>query len=407
MADIRKITNANGTDSFRVRYKDKSKKSGYASKTFKTLKLAKIFKAQKDLDEQNGITDLKPLPTLSVDEAIDRWLKACSETGRDGREPVELSTFEEYKRRANVMRAYNWPVTLASLTHLDIKDFRTWLLREKSRDLARRTLSSFRSVMIEMQDQGYLAFDPSANISIKSGGRNEEHDNEIEIPSDQEVCDLLGAADIMGKRSGFYEMVWRRYRPMIYMLPVSGLRMSELRGAPWESLSSYGFKVVQRADKYGVVGPVKSKSAKRFIELSSQITDIVYEWQEYCADTRHNLIFPTNSGRPILQTNFTQDVWTPLFEEADLMTENTKRGVTRLRPKYTPHALRHFYASTLIEKNKDWEYIRTRMGHSKIETTINIYGHLKKDRQKEHQQTADEFADLFKLVQMRSYIDAI
>ena len=45
-------------------------------------------------------------------------------------------------------------------------------------------------------------------------------------------------------------------------------------------------------------------------------------------------------------------------------------------PKYTPYALRHYFASKLIETGRDLKFIQTAMGHSKIEVTFNVYGHL-------------------------------
>ncbi|MCB1093884.1 MAG: tyrosine-type recombinase/integrase, partial [Verrucomicrobiae bacterium] len=53
----------------------------------------------------------------------------------------------------------------------------------------------------------------------------------------------------------------------------------------------------------------------------------------------------------------------------------------------------HYYASKLIEKGKDLKFIQSRMGHSRIETTLNIYGHLMKNRDEEHKLTAQELAD--------------
>lgn len=48
-------------------------------------------------------------------------------------------------------------------------------------------------------------------------------------------------------------------------------------------------------------------------------------------------------------------------------------------PKYTLYSLRHFYASALIDANKGLKYIQAQMGHSNVNTTLNIYGHLLKD----------------------------
>jgi integrase len=44
--------------------------------------------------------------------------------------------------------------------------------------------------------------------------------------------------------------------------------------------------------------------------------------------------------------------------------------------KYTAHELRHVCASLLIASGATDMQVTNQMGHSKIETTKNIYGHL-------------------------------
>jgi integrase len=66
------------------------------------------------------------------------------------------------------MKEYAWSKDIQELEPPDIVHFRDWLLCHKSRDLARRTLSSFHSVLIEMKRQGYLSDDPAREGTYKS-----------------------------------------------------------------------------------------------------------------------------------------------------------------------------------------------------------------------------------------------
>jgi site-specific recombinase XerD len=45
-------------------------------------------------------------------------------------------------------------------------------------------------------------------------------------------------------------------------------------------------------------------------------------------------------------------------------------------PKYTFHHLRHFAASAFIEQGMQPKKVRTVIGHSSIQVTYDIYGHL-------------------------------
>jgi integrase len=80
------------------------------------------------------------------------------------------------------------------------------------------------------------------------------------------------------------------------------------------------------------------------------------------------------------------------MQEAGLIRTETIDGKRVRRPMYSPYALRHYYASKLIEKGKDLKFIQNAMGHSKIEITLNVYGHLLKGRDEAHKGTAEELA---------------
>jgi integrase len=130
MADIRKRVGKKGT-TYQVRYPSKAAKSGYAFKSFETLKEARAFREDSKARQQNA-----PLSSgvKTVERAIDKWLEICEKEGRDGRDPVSQATLEQYKYRARIMKAYPWEVAPAALEEANIIEFRSWLLRNYSRD---------------------------------------------------------------------------------------------------------------------------------------------------------------------------------------------------------------------------------------------------------------------------------
>lgn len=390
MADIRKRKNDKGTTSYQVRFTDPTKKSGFGYRSFPTFKLAQQFKAKKDLQEPTAGQSIRA--SISVPDAIGLWLEICQRTGRDGREPIEAMTYREYSRRAKVMLRYPWRKPAHQVTPPDVARFRNWLLENHSRDLARRTLSSFGSVFAEMSVLGYVSQNPTLGLRIRQNGRHETAQKSVEIPSDREVQALLAAAERLRDKNAFMAKAWARYQPMIQLALFTGVRLSELRGLPWCDVQNGEIRITQRADQMGTIGPVKSHSARRKIEVATRVTDLVFAWREFCPDSKHDLVFPTSTGRPIMRNNFDMDAWTPMFKEAGLVEEKVIRSAPKIRAKYTPHSMRHFYASKLIEKGKDLKFIQSRMGHASAEITLNVYGHLMKDRDEEHRLTAEELA---------------
>jgi integrase len=65
--------------------------------------------------------------------------------------------------------------------------------------------------------------------------------------------------------------------------------------------------------------------------------------------------------------------------EAGLVESVEEDGKRIEVPKYRPYDLRHFFASMLIEKQTNLKKIQKLMGHTNIETTLNVYGHLLDD----------------------------
>jgi integrase len=69
------------------------------------------------------------------------------------------------------------------------------------------------------------------------------------------------------------------------------------------------------------------------------------------------------------------------MKEAGLVQQVEIDRENRLQNLYAPYSLRHFYASMLIADNKDLKTIQERLGHVDAAMTLNVYGHLIKERQ--------------------------
>ena len=85
MSDIRKRAGRKGI-TYQVRYPTKAAKSGYAYKTFDTLKEARAFR--EDAGARSGSAPTSAA-IRTVPQAVQLWLDICEKIGRDGREKVE------------------------------------------------------------------------------------------------------------------------------------------------------------------------------------------------------------------------------------------------------------------------------------------------------------------------------
>jgi integrase len=171
MADIRKRNGAKGI-TYQVRYPSKASKSGYAYKTFLTLKEAREFRESGQTKKDGPARSGRSIVTVA--DGVEKWLEVCEKEGRDGRDPVTDFTLKGYQYRARIINSFSWEKSLQELTAPDIVEFRSWLLREYPRSMAHFVLSSFHSMILEMVFRGVLPHDVAARVSIRERSRYEE-----------------------------------------------------------------------------------------------------------------------------------------------------------------------------------------------------------------------------------------
>ena len=325
--------------------------------TFKRKKEADAFHAQVGVDVRAG-TYTAPSKSITVKEAAEDWIKSVALEGR------EVSTLAQYRQHAVHINRRIGNVKLAQLTAPGINKFRDDLLRSMSRAMARKILSSLKSLLRHAQGRGNVAQNVALAVKINANLRDKKKlEVGVDIPTSEEIKAIIAAA---GKS-----------RPLLLTAIFAGLRSSELRGLRW---SDVDFKkgelnVRQRADRYGVIGNPKSKAGHRAVPLPSQVVQALREWKLQCPkDT--GLVFPAVSGDGVALHNNTVRAFTVAVSAAGI---TTKDGA----PKYTGlHALRHFYASWCINpENRDGlglppKVVQQRLGHSSIMMTMDVYGHL-------------------------------
>ncbi|PCJ22645.1 MAG: site-specific integrase [SAR86 cluster bacterium] len=370
MADIRKRQGKKGV-TYQVRYPNASTKTGYAFKTFRTMKEARAF--SENSIEWNG----SPQSAIkTVSQAVDLWMDVCEMEGTDGHEPVTKYTLKTYQYRADRIKAYGWDKELSEITTPDIVIFRTWLAQTYTQDQARKTLSSFHTVLKEMTLRGYMGSNPATGISIKSSSR---YDVPVEIPTPKEIHALLAAADRLANSSNRRTAkTWLRYRPMLYLAVDSGMRPQEYLALPKSNIKSAGVQVTQAIERGGYkISVTKTKAGRRFIDLSDEVLELINDYAaNHAAISKHDLVFPTATGQWLQIENWRNRGFRVACIEAGLTVRVYENGKVIEKPKYTPYSLRHFYASMLIRQKVDLKKIQRLMGHEKIETTFNTYGHL-------------------------------
>jgi integrase len=166
----------------------------------------------------------------------------------------------------------------------------------------------------------------------------------------------------------------------------SQLREGELLALRWSDLDLDAHTVrVERTlqdDEDGrpkVGSSTKTRAGRRVVLLPAVAVALLERHQERTGGRGDGLVFPSETGTALSRQNVLQRWLYPLLEAAEL-------------PRVTFHGLRHTGASLLWDENL--KVLSTRIGHSSIKTTADVYQHLPVAAQKP---LADRLDSLFKL----------
>jgi integrase len=246
---------------------------------------------------------------------------------------------------------------LSALTTPRINAFRDDLLKTLSRPLAKKVLTSFKSLLRDAQRRGNVAQNVALPVSIGIDRRGAKLKVGVDIPMPAEIGRIVNTAT--GK--------WRA--PLV-VAAFTGLRASELRGLRWKDvdLPKGLLHVRQRADRYGVIGKPKSEAGERTIPLGPFVVNTLKAWKLESGGST-GLVFPNRTGG---------------VEEHSNLLRACKRVVRAagIERNYGLHSLRHFYASWCINRKTDGglelpaKAVQARLGHASIVMTLDRYGHL-------------------------------
>ena len=123
-------------------------------------------------------------------------------------------------------------------------------------------------------------------------------------------------------------------------------------------------KTFQRINGRDVVWPPKKQKSNRVITIPQTLADCLKNYMDKCYEIQPNdRLFP----------------YTKSFLNYEMLRGCKKSGVKKIRV----HDLRHSHASLLIEMGCQPLLIADRLGHEKIQTTLNTYSHLYPNKQAE------------------------
>jgi integrase len=328
--------------------------------TFAKKKEADEYQATVRVDVRHGVhTALSK--SITVAEAATDWIAYARLEGR------ERSTLQGYQAHVDLhINPHLGRERLAKLTTPRINTFRDDLLASKmSRAMARKVLTSLKGLLRDARRRGNVAQNVALDVRVTADKRGKRKLKVgVDIPEPDEIRRIIHAAK--GKA-----------RPFMITAIFTGLRASELRGLRWQdvNLDKGILHVHQRADRFNEIGKPKSTSGDRMVPLPAQVINTLREWKLTCPKGELGLVFPTGAGTIENHANNINRLLDPTQVAAGVVD-------AKGNAKYGMHSFRHFYASWLINRRVDGglelplKTVQTRLGHSSVLMTSDIYGHL-------------------------------
>lgn len=301
----------------------------------------------------------------------------------------ERSTLRMYEQHAN-LHLKPFPIARVRLSRLHGGHCRKYgraLETSRTDDMAARAFGTFRMILDFAIGENWLKANPAKSVKIRTAGDRPDvpdgGDDDLEgIPTPDELRALWTAAlgyDATGRAAAF-----------VAGLIFGGLTVSELRGLPLANLPDATanrpvIKVRQRADRWNVIGRVKAKKRRRDVPVGAEAHAAFKRWRlaapKAAPDGAAPLAFPNSLGKPWSYPNLYRRLWCPIMLKAGLavaVERKNSRGKTVkiIVPKFALHVCRHAAISAWIANGATPKQVMAWAGHSSIQTTYDIYGHL-------------------------------
>ena len=270
----------------------------------------------------------------------------------------------ETRLREHAMRTKKYIVELKILPYFGNKrvnditaaDIRQWQNELIKMGYSPTYLKTINNQLSAIFNYAVRYYDLKSNPCAKAGSMGKSKAEEMDFWTGEEFRRFIDS--VMNKRlsyMAFMTLYW------------TGMRLGELlalnpKDVDLEKRTIAITKSYQRLGKKDVITPPKTSKSKRVITIPEFLAADIKDYMDSLYDLQEDdRLFPI----------------TKYYLEHEMQRGIKESGVKRIRV----HDLRHSHASMLIELGFSPLEIANRLGHEKVETTLNTYSHLYPNKQ--------------------------
>ena len=270
----------------------------------------------------------------------------------------------ETRLREHTMRTKKYIVELKILPYFGKKrvnditaaDIRQWQNELIKKGYSPTYLKTINNQLSAIFNYAVRYYDLKSNPCAKAGSMGKSKAEEMDFWTGEEFRKFIDS--VMNKRlsyMAFMTLYW------------TGMRLGELlaltpKDVDLEKRTISITKSYQRLGRKDVITPPKTPKIKRVITIPEFLAADIKDYMDSLYDLQEgDRLFPI----------------TKYYLEHEMQRGIKESGVKRIRL----HDLRHSHASLLIELGFSPLEIANRLGHEKVETTLNTYAHLYPNKQ--------------------------
>ena len=327
---------------------------------------------------------------LTFKEYGEWWLENCAKSA------IKESTYQEYE---SVLKKHVYPI-IGSRPFVKVNRsmIRELIATKKKEGLSQSTIRNImapvRGMFFQAMEEGTAHQNPAARIGRLNKHSKDKPKAKIEPLTREEIPVLLEAAK--GEK-------YRHFYPLFLCAVRAGLREGELIALKGTDIDfKGGFIHVQRNLSRGKISLTKNGKDRR-VDMSTLLAKTVDELlsrrrAEALREEMKQLAEERKEAATVV--NEVMEGWlfqTPVIKRSESAKrrrpEVEPRGGTQLDPsnlrkvfnrllvdaelrRIRFHDLRHTFASRLLQNGESLQYVKEQMGHSSIQVTCDIYGHL-------------------------------
>lgn len=179
---------------------------------------------------------------------------------------------------------------------------------------------------------------------------------------------------------------------MFRVFAFTGARKGEILALTWKDINieqktiTINKTVTRGLENRLIIQTPKTATSKRDIMIDDETLYLLKEWRKQQKSDYFKLGFNTMNPNQLVFSNLCNDLMQPPKVGQILDSLFKKYDLKRI----TAHGFRHTHCSILFEAGASIKEVQDRLGHSDVQTTMNIYAHV---TEKAKEKTAEKFAN--------------